>query len=235
MKKIKVIPTTRETELSGIPPSPAIKHIPQWYKSIPPLFNNETKLRFPLNWETHNATVKKCVPFLDGMTAGYTFVLDDDLLVEQTSEGPFIRWKTDAVLITWHGQEQFDGVPIPKHYHKLVAKWHNDYKLVTPPGYSMLFTHPINRFDLPFKTMTGVVDTDTYAIPVQFPFFLEEGFEGIIKSGTPVAQMIPFKREEWQLEHGTYDADEAYKDVRMVKRTFANSYKLNFWHRKSYS
>jgi hypothetical protein len=29
------------------------------------------------------------------------------------------------------------------------------------------------------------------------PFFLREGFSGVIPSGTPYAQIIPFKREDW--------------------------------------
>src|SRR5215472_2332366 len=40
----------------------------------------------------------------------------------------------------------------------------------TPPGYSLLCTHPINRTDLPFRTVTGLVDCDTfYDTPLNFP------------------------------------------------------------------
>ena len=234
-KKFKIIPHTWEKELAGIPPTPAIKHLPQWYKDIPIYVNGEKKLKFPFGSGTHNTTVKRCIPFLDAMSMGYMFILDDDVYVEQLEGGPRIRWKSNADMISMHAQEQYEGVPIPKGYHNMVGKWHNDYILQTPPGYSMMFTHPVNRFDLPFRCITGFVDTDSYVGLIQFPFFLEEGFEGIIKSGTPVAQMIPIKRDPWELTLEKYDKDESYKRERKFFRTFEGSYKTNFWTKKSYS
>jgi hypothetical protein len=234
-QKIKIIPNTWQVDLAGIPPTPAARHLPEWYKNLFPYINNAKKLKFPPGVGTHNTTVKRCMPFLDAMSAGYTFVLNDDIYVEQVDNQPFIRWKSDAEIVTWHSIDQFEGLPIPKGYHSVVAKWHNDYILETPVGYSMLFTHPINRFDLPFKTITGFVDTDNYVLPVQFPFFLEQGFEGIIKSGTPVAQMIPVKRDSWNSDLKKYDKDDSYKRYRKMNRTFAGSYKLNFWTKKTYS
>jgi hypothetical protein len=32
------------------------------------------------------------------------------------------------------------------------------------------------------------------------PFFVVKGFTGIIPAGTPYAQMLPFKRENWESE-----------------------------------
>ena len=234
-KKLKITPHSLEKSLAGIPPTPAIKHIPDWYKDLPPFTNGDTKLRFPFDFGTHNTGLKRCIPFLDAMTAGYIFVLDDDIYVEQTSSGPTMRWKSPVDMITMHSPEQYEGIPTPKGYHSLVGKWHNEYRLETSPGYSMMFMHPVNRFDLPFRTITGFVDTDSYSSPVQFPFFLEEGFEGMIESGTPVAQMIPVKRDSWESNLGKYDKDESYKIDRGFSRTFAGSYKKNFWNKKSYS
>lgn len=235
MKLFKIIPTTYQVDLAGIAPSPAIQHLPDWYKKIPPYMNGDKKLRFPMENLTHNTTVKRCIPFLDAITAGYTFVLNDDVFIEQTLQGPLIRWKSDAEVVTWHSLEQFKGLPVPHHHHNMVAKWHNDYVFKTPPGYSLWCTHPVNRFDLPFTTVSGFVDTDSYVIPVQFPFFLKEGFEGIIESGTPVAQLIPIKRESWKREIKSYNEKESYKGLRAFKRTFVDSYKKNFWSKKSYS
>jgi hypothetical protein len=234
-QKLKIIPNTLEVEIAGIPPTPSSQHLPKWYKDISPYGYGATKLHFPFEADTHNTTIKRCVPFLDAMTSGYTFVLDDDVFVEQVEGAPIMRWKSDATMITFHSPDQFQGLPIPKGYHNLVAKWHNDYVFKTPPGYSMLFTHPINRFDLPFLNITGVVDTDSFDLTTHFPFFLQEGFEGIIQSGTPVAQMIPLKRDSWKSTLEKYDEHESYKRRRMFRRTFAGSYKTNFWTKKSYS
>jgi hypothetical protein len=234
MNRFKITPVNEAVEAAGIPPVPAAKVIPQWYKDIPQWGFGETKLSFPMDRGSHNATVKRCMPFLDGMTAGYTVLLHDDVFVEQLPTGPLMRWKSSVEMITWHSQDQFEGIPIPANYHPMVAKWHNDYFFDTPKGYSMLCTHPVNRFDLPFLTITGLVDTDAHPLTVQFPFFLKSGFEGIIESGTPVAQLIPIKRESWKAEVEKYDRQSAYKRQRSFTRTFAGSYKKNFWSKKQY-
>jgi hypothetical protein len=234
-KKIKIIPYTLEKELAGIPPTPAIKHLPEWYKKLSPYTDGAKKLKYPMGHGSHNTGLKRCVPFLDAMTAGYMFVLDDDIYVEQLEDGPSIRWKSPVSMVTMHSPNQFEGLSIPKGYHNIVWKWHNEYILETPPGYSMLFTHPINRFDLPFRTITGLVDTDLYGNGVQFPFFLEEGFEGIIESGTPLCQMIPIKKDSWETSLEKYDEHDYYKKSRKFARTFEGSYKKNFWNKKSYS
>jgi hypothetical protein len=234
MKEIKFFPVKKEVELGGSAPNPAFKFIPEWYKNIPIYADNEKKLSMKENAQMHNHTLKKCVPFLDAMTSGYVFALDDDIYVEQVNNEPYIRWKSDVEIITWHSLNQFPGFSIPDDYHYMVAKFHNDWKITTPKGYSLFCTHPSNRFDLPFRTISGFVDTDTYSQPIQFPFILKKGFEGIIEAGTPVAQLIPIKRDDWKSIQEPYNADVAYKNFRAFRRTFANSYRKNFWQKKKY-
>jgi hypothetical protein len=72
-----------------------------------------------------------------------------------------------------------------------------------PEGYSALYTHPLNRFELPFLTTNGIVDNDKDTIPGTMPFFIQKGVNGILPAGTPFAQIIPFKREHWEAEIDT--------------------------------
>jgi hypothetical protein len=98
-----------------------------------------------------------------------------------------------------------------------------------------MFTHPINRPDLPFYTMTGIVDTDTFPVPVNFPFFIREDFDGIIPEGTPIAQVIPFKREDWKADVDV--ENQSNPPVSFLNNIFSppfNFYKRNFWKRKKY-
>jgi hypothetical protein len=44
------------------------------------------------------------------------------------------------------------------------------------------------------------MDNDKIKLPGSMPFFLREGFSGVIPAGTPFAQIIPFKREDWTSE-----------------------------------
>ena len=69
-----------------------------------------------------------------------------------------------------------------------------------PDGYSGLIVHPLNRLDLPFFTISGTVDFDTFYYPkvTNIPFYIKKGFSGIIPKGTPMFQIIPVKREHWE-------------------------------------
>jgi hypothetical protein len=58
----------------------------------------------------------------------------------------------------------------------------------------------MNRYDLPFYTMSGIVDSDNWGLPVFIGFFLKRNFQGVIPKGTPIMQIVPFKRDSWELE-----------------------------------
>ena len=52
-----------------------------------------------------------------------------------------------------------------------------------------------NRFEL----ISGIVDTDTYANVINFPFILKKRNEQfLLKKGEAMVQVIPFKREKWK-------------------------------------
>ena len=67
-------------------------------------------------------------------------------------------------------------------------------------------------------------------------FKIENTFKGIIEKGTPLAQVIPFKRESWNSQYIDYkDSKENQKTQRMLIRSkFFNYYKKNFWHKKEW-
>lgn len=225
----------KNAELIDSAPIPAINSIPEWYKAIPHITNGEKKLKFPLGYGVPNVSVKRCIPFMEAMTSGYMVVLSDDIYIEQVDNAPFIRWRNTYDMISLHSAEQFKGIPVPYGYmENFVAKWNNDWVIKPPKGYSILFTHPLNRHDLPFYTISGFVDCDSYDIPVQFPFFLREGFEGLIEKGTPVCQLTLVKRENWESKKLAYDPDKATKNTFKFFQTFIGSYKKNFWQRKEY-
>jgi hypothetical protein len=95
---------------------------------------------------------------------------------------------------------------------RFIIKFNNFWTIETPAGYSLLFTHPFNRDDLPFTTIAGMVDTDSYTDNlINFPArWHDPNFSGVLPKGTPVAQCIPVKRELWtsQCEALSRDAAE---------------------------
>jgi hypothetical protein len=81
-----------------------------------------------------------------------------------------------------------------------------------------------------------LVDTDGFGTDGHFSFWVEKGFKGTIPQGTPIAQLIPFRRESWEMELETYE--ETKKDILPqrfnLRSTFSNGYKNKFRSRKEY-
>jgi len=172
---------------------------------------------------------------MDAMTHGYVFTLADDVLVERKRSGEFsIGWRTRTMLISNHEPVQHPNFPIPDGYMQKVLIWSNGYSILLPTGYSLMCSHPFNRFDLPFTTLTGIIDADSFQGQVHFPFILRDNFEGIIPRGTPVAQLVPIKRDDWESSVIKSDPDEEYRRVRRSRGLIERSYKTLFWKKKTF-
>jgi hypothetical protein len=168
------------------------------------------------------------------MTAGYVIRLEVDLLVEQLDGAPYVQWQTGWTQVEKHVDDQVPASQIPSGYSRHPLKFINQYLIKTPPGYSSLFVHPLNRTDLPFMTLSGIVETDSYYSNIHFPFFIKEGFEGIIPAGTPIVQVIPLKREQWKNAIGEADAQKLDEANFRLRGKIGRSYKSQWWVRKSY-
>jgi hypothetical protein len=237
--KVKFEPFDKEAELLFEMPRPAAKSIPDWYKNMAVHMDGEktTGLSKTTN-VVSNLTLKGCSPFLDALTSGYTFELPFDIEFRRNEEGMInIRWATNVNYIGSHGPDQAPGLPGPVGGSESLLKWRPGWRIITPKGYSALFTHPLNRHDLPFRTFSGVVDTDMYKLGVEFPFQLLNTIEDdifILKKGTPICQVIPFKREDWKSEQVEFDEDANKKNGFKLKSQIVRSYKKQFWQKKNY-
>jgi hypothetical protein len=214
---------------------PATEFIPTWYKESPlTLPGSKTHLNIP-NPETTTSTYKKCTPFFDAMSIGYMVFLSADIEIIRKEDGmPYIMWRTDRTIITEHSHNQWSGLPVPDGYSPYVYKWNNDFCIYTPKDYSLMFTQPINRFDLPFQSITGIVDSDSYKLSVHFPFFIKNDFTGIIEKGTPITQIIPIKRDLWNRKIENYNEDVNHLNKETYFSTIKRSYKKNHWTKKEY-
>lgn len=236
MKSIKIIPTIEEASFI-INIERSSLYIPDWYKKSPQKIKNlESYSLIPNYPNATTSTYKKCSPFLDALTNGYILYLSQDIevIIEDSGESR-ILWRNAALNpISFHGNEQWEGFKYPENCHEIVYKWENSFVIKTPKNYSTLFTHPHNRFDLPFYTLSGVVDTDKYNLPVQFPFFLKKSFTGIIKAGTPIAQITFFKRNRWFRIIKKYNKENIRKEHFKYFKNIERSYKNLVWQKKEY-
>jgi hypothetical protein len=90
-----------------------------------------------------------------------------------------------------------------------------------------MFIHPTYRPDLPFYILPAIVDTDKHPLIINFPFFIKEGFTGVIEFGTPMVQAIPFKRDNWESKtsFSNISQEELFQGA---KRKLGNRYKTFF-------
>jgi len=232
--RIKFIPFENSEDDNLIKPIPAIKKLPNWYKALRPFKSGDSNLKvFPDM--TNNLTVKRCNPLGDALNSGYFILLENDVQVSQDNGGQNFVWlRGGDGFISQHSKEQISPDLVPEGYSEQPWKFLNYWGIETPPGYSSLFTHPINRTELPFLTLSGVVDTDDYNKPVNFPFFIRKDFEGIIEAGTPIAQVIPFKRESWKAEFEEFDEAKTEALNSKYSRKISRPYKFGYWKRKEY-
>ena len=201
--------------------------VPDWYKNGEKWFGGKIEIGGT------NSTFKLCAPFLDAMVSGYTMLLTKDILVKQTINGPNISWKCEQDVVSVRDHRQSGGIPTPSGYHDEHFAWKNFTCLNVPIGYSYLFTHPLNHFELPFFTVSGIVDgVYTTSQGGNLPFFLKQGFEGIIEQGTPIAQIIPFKNEEWDILYDEKMLTEGEKSYQKSMALMSGWYKKEYWRKK---
>lgn len=220
---------THDAGLEGVFPSPvaAVKKAPDFYKAIKSQSDNHPA----------SGTVKRCVPFLDALSAGFIIPLWADLYVTAISGELNLSFPQNLPMqksIESHGYVQMPGHPMAdKPYGKNFMKFINPWVVETDPGYSCLFTAPLNHLDPRIKILDGVVDTDTYYNNVNFPFMWTGGDgEFFIPKGTPLVQVIPFKREEFSVQIGVTDNAKRGTTASVLGTHMKNSYRQEFWSRR---
>lgn len=215
-RKITFRPFADFVQFSNVPPTPA--KLPDWYKSLQTWINNSDK---PIKMFGRKGA-KTCLPFHDVMEWGYFIYLCADIEVRKDQAGNIDIFSSPQLPMgIAHPRGSVDdtnaqvyGLPRPAGMSKQMFAWIAHYGAGTPKGYSALITHPINRYDLPFITTSGIVSSDTLQnFAGNIPFYINESFEGIIKKGTPIAQVIPIKRENWKQEILSCDPRDYAKAV----------------------
>jgi hypothetical protein len=235
MKKITFIPAYDFVDKIDTPrPQPASKFIPNWYKKMPLYIDKNNKNHKFIDLKS-NLTAKACVPILDSIASGYIISLPCDLnFVDPKIFGHRVNWEVDWVPVTNHSEHQFKNFKIFESFEKKALKFQNLWKIKPEKGYSLLYTHPFYHFDLPFFTFSGIVDADSYNLPINLPFFIKKDFFGILKMGTPICQIIPIKREGWKSFFNQYDIDSKYELDNLHLKIF-QSYKKRWWNKKTYN
>lgn len=237
--KISFVPAIDNSNNVLLPPEPAIRHVPKWYKNLAKFERSNDDITLDpqnhLGADGAQVSTKMCMPFLDATTAGYMYVLEDDLLVTLDENGkPSLSWQGEVMLVD---KRPIIDIVVPDNCHPIHYGWRMNWYYETPPGYSVLITHPMNRYDLPFYVQSGIVESDIWGLPVFIAFFLKRNFQGVIPKGTPIMQIIPFKRDNWESEVvDSFEERDRHELMAENRRSMLYGYyKKTAWRRKLFS
>jgi hypothetical protein len=217
-------------------PFPASEAIPKWWKDASPYIkskdNPDGKKIIVSNYES-NASFKKCTPMLDMLSSGYIVPLWADVQVTMTEFGPQLNWGVvGRRVFDIHDEQEVEG---PDGYQKTQFKFLNQWVPKLPKGYSALIIPCPGYPNNVFRPMSAVIDYDKTTHPLSPPMYLKNDFEGIVEKGTPMFQIIPFKRSNWNSKFSfLQDGQQLINWDRNVKATIVNNYVKNFWEKKSY-
>jgi len=128
-------------------PKPASQNIPEWFtkmQSYGGFGNSKESVILEKRADQSgdpNATIKKCVPVLDAITAGYILFTPSDVWVEvpENDHDQTYAARGHGFKVTSHSHGQVGKHPsVPKS--KDVPKFNNPWMIKTPQGYSVLIS-----------------------------------------------------------------------------------------------
>lgn len=241
MNKIKFYPFNEKTIEFAPQPTPATRVVPDWYKKQPGGIPEKEEAAIKSGAST--STIKRCMPIFDIMTAGYIIPMPCDLYIDATDPNK-ISWSIPlgikmfgSDMIATHSREQYSNYPIDKNrYHQDLFRIMPFWAVKTEPGYSCLFINPIHQDESPFWTFGGLVDTDKFITDGHISMLVEKNFKGVIKQGTPFVQVIPFKREDWEMDIvSVEDSKKEMLNQRLnLRSTFVNGYRNKMRSKKEW-
>jgi hypothetical protein len=243
MKKqniIKFYPLNDKTVEFSPEPKPGSRALPEWYKKQPGSVDSGELLA---QFGQPASTVKKCLPIFDVITAGYIIVAPVDIYIDATDpeklsyQIPAAMSLFKGDIFATHDRRQYANMPMESDlYHQDLLRVMPFWIASTPPGFSALFLDPLHKDPSPLTALPGLIDTDGYPSDGHLSFKVQKGFKGIIKQGTPLIQIIPFRREDWKMEIVDASESESFlKRHRMnLRSTFNNGYKNKFRSPKEY-
>ncbi|MES2424516.1 MAG: DUF6065 family protein [Pseudomonadota bacterium] len=198
--------------------------IPEWFKRLAPVDKAH------VSTTDNGLTIKRCMPFLDALMAGWMIPLAATVRIEVADNGNTVNagWDFDRTMVSNHNPYQVAGHPLQP---RPPCKFHNYWNIRTPPGWSCLFVPPLNQPNGVVEVVAGIVDTDEYHALINFPFFATAP-DGLytLEKGLPLVQVIPFQRAQMQMaaDIRAETAQEAAARQKILRATGA----AEGWYRK---
>jgi hypothetical protein len=219
--KIQFISTVEGLEsVEKTLPRPAKHFIPKWFKNIP---------------STDPLSVKVCPSFPDYFSQGYIIPMWGDVELQYNKNK--WEWKSTLADFSWdvHGNDQFldyTDVKFNGVDSQFVFKADCPWRIVTPPGWSVLQLPLFYHFNQEWSVLPGVIDTDVHSEINQQVLYHGNGNPIVIKCGDPFVLYIPFKRSN-KLNHTIrYQTEKDKKFFKKGMFAINNSFRPNGGYRE---
>ena len=191
--------------LSGIKdlnPRLSKEYVPSWWKEMP---HGSKESGSSHVFETK--TAKMCPALPDMFSQGYVIPMWVDTVITFDKNTGFWSWRTanpKQFDLDIHPPNQFlehvsEGVSFQGSLTSFVFKALCPWRLITPPGYSVLQLPLFYHFKKEFSVLPGSIRTDIHHEINQQILYHGEGKEVFIRRGEPFVQYIPYKRLQTEL------------------------------------
>lgn len=229
---VEWIPQTEYASNHVPPPKPAKNYIPEWYKNLTPFSGGQHP---QICGRRADVTEKLCMPLFDTFTTGYIQESWCDIYINIEEDGRIsVQQADESIEMIVFRDNKNEIIPKNRGYVDCHLNWLTSWEPKTPKGWSTYYTHPLNQYDMPFRTIDGVIDTDNWWIGGNIPFLLQNNYQGIIPAGTPLYQMFFIKRENWKSEIKEYNDKEWKTLYNKVFNNFYGGYRKKMWIKKNY-
>jgi len=171
-------------------------------------------------------TLRSCPAMDDWLKTGWLICAKRDMEVKvspnssaaNTDKGDSLSSPTHPAAQAGHHFTYLHEDDAPtRDAFKMKAPWN----IITPPGYSCLYLDPFLFQNKYFATWQGMIDTDAFNVNMdnsQIIFYPRTDKDFTIKAGTPLVQIIPYRREDWTASYITYD-NKSWQENRSVRTT----------------
>ena len=182
-------------------------------------------------------SVKVCPSFSDYFSQGYIIPMWADVMLKYDKNQDYFEWQGSDDIFKWetHGNNQmldyktatFNGVE-GQFVFKALCPW----RIITPPGWSVLQLPLFYHFNQEWSVLPGVIDTDIHSEINQQILYHGDGKEVTIKCGDPFVLYIPFKRSDKLKHEVRYETPEENKKFDKDLLLLNQRFKPNGTYRK---
>ena len=206
-----------------MPVQESFHFLPNWFVKTPSWSEEKKGIR-----TDEFQTIKQCPAVPEFMNMGFTIPLWCDLRIKINDDGT-AEWGAPRTSFHFgiHPEDQLTNY-LPQYAKPtLVLKTHCPWKIKTPPGILLLQLPMLWHFNPIFTVAAGVIWSEFQHEINQQVMFHEKG-EFILQQGTPLAQYIPIRREEFNYDIGDQTPEQRLHQQRSWLKTqiqFRGGYK----------